>query len=116
MLRQRRGESSQDHVDQNRTRWRQEKRNKEETKPSTSDLQENEDERRRIQPLLKTNLKAPERSSSCYGELMRGRQLELSARTASPLSPGLSALPSFSNHVGFFFPCLVFEITAVAAL
>jgi len=28
------------------------------------DLQQNEDERRRIQPLLKTNSKAPERSSS----------------------------------------------------
>jgi hypothetical protein len=28
------------------------------------DLEHNEDERRRIQPLLKTNSKAPERSSS----------------------------------------------------
>jgi hypothetical protein len=37
----------------------------------------------------------------CYGDLMRGRQFELSLRagTASPFSPGLSALPSFSNHV-----------------
>ncbi len=38
-------------------------KDKEENEP-LDDLQQNEDERRRIQPLLKTNSKAPERSSS----------------------------------------------------
>jgi hypothetical protein len=39
------------------------KKDKEENE-TLDDLQQNEDERRRIQPLLKTNSKAPERSSS----------------------------------------------------
>ena len=39
------------------------KKDKEEDE-TLDDLQQNEDERRRIQPLLKTNSKAPERSSS----------------------------------------------------
>jgi hypothetical protein len=44
-------------------RWRHEKKDKEEDE-TLDDLQQNEDERMRIQPLLKTNSKAPERSSS----------------------------------------------------
>jgi hypothetical protein len=39
------------------------KKDKEENE-TLDDLQQNEDEPRRIQPLLKTNSKAPERSSS----------------------------------------------------
>ena len=62
-LRQRRGESSQDHGDQAGRDGGTKKKNKEEDE-TLDDLQQNEDERRRIQPLLKTNSKAPERSSS----------------------------------------------------
>ena len=62
-LRQRRGESSQDHGDQAGRDGGTKKKDKEEDE-TLDDLQQNEDERRRIQPLLKTNSKAPERSSS----------------------------------------------------
>ena len=78
------------------------KKDKEENE-TLDDLQQNEVERGSIQPLLKTNSEAAERCSSeppmCYGDLMRGRQLELRVGAAGPFSPGLSALPSFSNHV-----------------
>ena len=39
-------------------------RKKDKENETLDDLQQNEDERRSIQPLLKTNSKAPERSSS----------------------------------------------------
>jgi hypothetical protein len=37
----------------------------------------------------------------CYDDFMRGGQVELRDGTASPFSPGLAALPSFSNHEFF---------------
>ncbi len=94
-------------------RWRHEKKKDMEENETldSDDLQQNEDERGSIQPLLKANSEAAERSSSrtaasvlhCYGDrdLMRGGQMELRAGTAGPFSPGLAALPSFSNHVAF---------------
>jgi hypothetical protein len=80
------------------------KKDKEENE-TLDDLQQNEVERGSIQPLLKTNSEAAERCSSeprmCYGDLMRGGQMELRTENCEPFQPGLSALPSFSNHVVF---------------
>ena len=84
------------------------KKDKEENE-TLDDPQQNEVERGSIQPLLKTNSEAAERCSSeppmCYGDLMRGGQMEIYENRklralSAPASP--PSRTSFSNHVGFF--------------
>jgi hypothetical protein len=66
------------------------KKDKEENE-TLDDLQQNEVERGSIQPLLKTNSEAAERCSSeppmCYGDLMRGGQMELRTENCEPFQP-----------------------------
>ncbi len=84
-------------------------------KTNPDDLQQNEDERGSI-PLVypaassfeddfgssRTKL-IKNRQLMCYGDLMRGGQMELRTGTASPFSPGLAALTSFSEPCGTLF-------------
>ncbi len=55
------------------------------------DLQQNEDERRRIQPLLKANSKAPERSLSWPANVLRRlderKAVGVESRSCEPLQP-----------------------------
>ena len=66
------------------------KKDKEENE-TLDDLQQNEVERGSIQPLLKTNSEAAERCSSeprmCYGDLMRGGQMEMRTENCEPFQP-----------------------------
>ena len=83
------------------------KKDKEENE-TLDDLQQNEVERGSIQPLLKTNSEAAERCSSeppmCYGDLMRGGQMELRTENCEPLQPRPLRPPVV------FKPCVFFTI------
>ncbi len=106
MLRQRRGESSQDHGDQ-AGRDGGTKKNMEENE-TLDDLEHNEDGRGCCyQPLLTADPEAADRSPSRLAnvlrDLMRGGQQELRTGVASHFSPGLAALPHFQT-MGVFPP------------
>jgi hypothetical protein len=70
------------------------------------DLQQNEDERRRIRPLLKTNSKAPERSSSCPANVLRRlderKAVGVEGRYCEPFQPRPLRPPVVFKPCGFF--------------
>jgi hypothetical protein len=82
------------------------KKDKEENE-TLDDLQQNEVERGSIQPLLKTNSEAAERCSSeppmCYGDLMRGGQMEMRTENCEPFQPRPLRPPVV------FKPCVFFS-------
>jgi hypothetical protein len=84
------------------------KKDKEENE-TLDDLQQNEVERGSIQPLLKTNSEAAERCSSeppmCYGDLMRGGQMEMRTENCEPFQPR----PLRPGPPVVFKPCVFFS-------
>jgi len=88
-----------------RTRWRHEKKTRKKTKPSTtfSRMRSNAGVSSRFWRRIRKQPNDAHQNRECatatWWEVDRWRW---EPKTASPFSPGLSALPSFSNHVVFF--------------